>query len=113
MLWVGLAATAVLLLPGALLASTSAASWPPRSHDCFAKPGICGYPDPGDGSVGPLKRCARLRHMSSIVIRQAGYVLRDQDVSGSITVTAPNVTIEDVCVFANGHARAPAPQRSW
>lgn len=65
---------------------------------CFAHPGACGFPDPRAGNVGPTKPCAALRPSGSITITSTGERVHDRSVRGTITVEAPDVRIENVCV---------------
>jgi hypothetical protein len=48
------------------------------------------------------KACAALPASGSITASQAGETIADLHVLGTITVTAPGVAIDDVCVIANG-----------
>lgn len=69
---------------------------------CFASPGRCGYPDPRRQTVGPAQACRALTPSASITTSAARQTIQDLDVTGTITVNRPRVTIRNVCVTANG-----------
>jgi hypothetical protein len=75
---------------------------PPRSSNCFAAPGACGYPDPSYGTVGPSVPCSSLRPTGSMTVSNAGATISNLNIIGSLTVTAPNVHVTNVCVTTNG-----------
>jgi hypothetical protein len=77
----------------------------PHQRDCFADPGACGYPDPTANNVGPSTRCARLRRSGPRVLSRPGQVLRNVYVQGKIWVRAADVTIDNVCVVADGYGQ--------
>lgn len=77
----------------------------PRMRGCFAKPGACGYPDPTANNVGATTRCAKLRHYGSRVLSRPGETFRNAYISGKLTIRAPNVTVQNVCVVSNGFAQ--------
>jgi hypothetical protein len=72
------------------------------SH-CFAKPGACCYPDPAYHNVGATSACSSLTPSGSITVSTAGATIKDMNVTGQITISAPNVTLSNVCVTYNGH----------
>ena len=61
---------------------------------CFASPGSCGYPDPAYGNVG-VPRGTSLTKSGDRTVSRDGTVINGLDVSGSITVEASNVTIQN------------------
>ena len=69
-------------------------------RDCFASPGSCGYPDPAYGNVG-VPATTTLRPSGSVTVRTAGTVINGLHVTGSITVKANNVTIENSRIVCN------------
>ena len=73
----------------------------PPTGTCFQSPGACGYPDPADGTVG-VPAGTQLTASGSLVVKTAGTVIKDLNVSGSIEVSANNVTIEDTKVTVGG-----------
>ncbi len=77
---------ALLVIPSVAGAATS---------NCFASPNSCGYPDPTN--TGPS---GTLTPSGSITAATDGQTIEDKEVSGSITVTAANVTIRNVKVTA-------------
>ena len=72
---------------------------------CFSSPGRCGYPDPASRNVGASAPCRSLTPTGSIRAATLGQVIQNRNVAGTITVSAPGVTINNVCVTANGHGR--------
>ena len=68
---------------------------------CFASPGSCGYPDPAHGNVG-VPDGVHLTPSGSITISTAGAVISGLNVTGSITVRANNVTIQNSRITAGG-----------
>jgi hypothetical protein len=85
--------------PGA----TSRSQPQPRLRaNCFAAPGRCGYPDPQYGNVGARSACTSLTPSQSITASTRGQTIEALNVTGTITVTAPGVTIDNVCVTTNG-----------
>lgn len=68
---------------------------PSRTLHCFSDPAVCGYPAPSNtGARGSLTPSG------SITASTAGQVIEGKEVTGSIRVTAPNVTIRNVKVVA-------------
>ena len=80
---------------------------PPPSAGCFASPGACGYPDPAYGNVG-VPSGTTLRPSGDITVNTAGTVVTGLDVTGTITVKAPNVTIKNTRITVNGTGCGPA-----
>jgi hypothetical protein len=78
---------------------------PTRTRDCFSTPGACGYPDPAYGNVGPSAPCSSLIPSGSITASSPGQTIKGRNVTGTITVDASNVTIDNVCVTADGNAQ--------
>jgi hypothetical protein len=87
--------------------------------DCFASPGLCGFPDPafawdsvaawasGGGGVGPnngttATACSSLPAYGSITSNADGQTIENLNINGTITITNANVTLEDVCVTDDG-----------
>jgi fibronectin type 3 domain-containing protein len=67
----------------------------------MAHPGACGYPDPSYNNVG-VANCAALPASGSITASTAGQTIQNLNVTGTINITANNVTINNVCVTDNG-----------
>jgi len=64
---------------------------PTGTTHCYSSPHTCGYPDTTNtGASGSLTPSG------SITVSTNGSVVKDKEVSGSITVNASNVTIENV-----------------
>jgi hypothetical protein len=70
--------------------------------DCFAAPGACGYPDPGYGNVGATSDCSSLASSGGLNASKSGQVVQNLDIKGTLTISAPNVTVDNVCVTAAG-----------
>jgi hypothetical protein len=68
---------------------------PTQTSNCFASPSSCGFPSEATGA-----NVATLTPSGSITASTAGQVIENKDVTGQITVTAPNVTIRNVRVTA-------------
>ena len=68
---------------------------------CFARPGSCGYPDPAYGNVG-VPAGTNLTPSGSITVTTAGAVINGLNVSGSISVRANNVTIQNTKITTSG-----------
>jgi hypothetical protein len=77
----------------------------PHMRDCFADPGACGYPDPSANNVGAQTPCAKLRHSGVHVLSRPGQVLRNVSLTGKLYIVAPNVTVDNVCIVADGYAQ--------
>jgi hypothetical protein len=71
-------------------------------HGCFSAPGACGYPDPAYANVGPSTPCSSLAPSKSLTVLSDGQTIHDLNVTGTITIDAANVTIDNVCVTADG-----------
>jgi hypothetical protein len=69
---------------------------------CFPAPGTCGFPDPSYHNVGARSSCSSLPGSGPIRDSTPGSTISNLNVKGSVTVNAPNVTIENVCVTTNG-----------
>jgi hypothetical protein len=69
-----------------------------REHDCIADPPACGYPDVR--SVGVERGVALTPVDGSVTLSTPGQVYENKLVTGSITVTAPDVTIRNVRLVA-------------
>ena len=68
-----------------------------RWQAAFPSPGACGYPDPNYGNVG-VPAGTKLTSSGSITVSTPGTVINALDVSGTITVSADNVTIQNTRV---------------
>ena len=68
---------------------------PTRSLHCFASPSSCGFPDASTGAD-----TTGLTASGSITASTPGQVIQNKDVTGQITIAAPNVTIRNVRVTA-------------
>lgn len=91
-----------------------------RTRHCYGSPMACGFPDPAAGYpnaayVGPHNAkhsvsCGSLTPRRGVItVSRAGATLRNVDVSGRIVVTAPNVTLENLCVAWNGQGNNGSP----
>jgi hypothetical protein len=65
---------------------------------CFAEPHVCGFPDATNTGVPP----GTMLTPSGSVTLSAGQTLVAKDVTGSVDVTGPDVTIEDSVIHAGG-----------
>lgn len=72
----------------------------PIDGPCFASPGACGFPDPAYGNVG-VPSGTSLTPSGSITVTTNGAVVSGKDVTGTITVDANNVTIQNTRVNGN------------
>jgi hypothetical protein len=76
-------------------APDAAAARAPGPHEgCMPRPSACGYPDTTNTGVPRGTRLAALNGV--VTLDRPGEVLEDKQVTGSIVVTAPNVTIRNV-----------------
>jgi hypothetical protein len=75
---------------------------PPPGNGCMADPSVCGYPDVE--TTGLSNPSALTTVNGSVTLSTAGQVYQDKLVNGSITVTAPDVTIRNVKVVSGGWA---------
>jgi hypothetical protein len=87
--------------------STTTTTTPPATG-CFASPKACGLPDPAaaagtPGAVGPNAACSSLTPSGSVVASTAGATIQNLNITGTLSITAANVTVTNVCVSANGH----------
>jgi Domain of unknown function (DUF4082) len=82
----------------------------PGGTDCFATPGSCGYPDPAFANVGARSSCSSLPSSGSLTASTAGETIANLNISGSLTVKARNVTVNNVCITANGGGVAGSGQ---
>jgi hypothetical protein len=102
--------TALLALIGAAGGSAQVPQAPPfppvKQADCFKSPRQCGFPAP---STTGVPKGVTLKPSGSMTIDEAGTVVRGVDVSGTIQITADDVTIEDSRVTQTstcGHAES-------
>jgi Domain of unknown function (DUF4082) len=86
----------------ATVASSSAGSSGPET-DCFADPGSCGYPDPSYSNVGATSSCSSLPSSGSVTASTNGQTVQNLNITGTLTISAPNVTVNNVCVTASGN----------
>jgi hypothetical protein len=68
---------------------------------CFSSPGSCGYPDPAFGNMG-VPSGTTLTPSGNITVTTNGAVINGIDVTGTITVEANNVTIQNSRVTCTG-----------
>jgi hypothetical protein len=87
---------------GYLLYSSFAAT----QLNCFSSPGSCGYPDPAFNNVG-VPAGTTLTPSGSINVTTAGTIIDAKDVSGTIEVSADNVTIKNTRVTGVGGGCGP------
>jgi phage baseplate assembly protein gpV len=80
---------------------------PSRTSACFVDPGACGYPDPNAGNVG-VQAGTALTASGSISVTRPGTVIEGKDITGTVTVSADNVTIRDSRVTVNGAGCGPS-----
>jgi len=76
---------------------------PTQTLHCFADPAACGFPSPTTGA-----NLLTLTPSGSITASTSGQVIEGKDVTGQITVAAPNVTIRDVRVTATASGSGSA-----
>jgi hypothetical protein len=107
------AVTALAVLAAALLLSqgqstdrssgqapaANGAQAPRSGSHCFSSPHLCGYPDPTNTG---LPAGTSLTPSGSITASAPGRTISGRDVTGTIDVTANNVTIEDTRVTQTG-----------
>ena len=74
-----------------------------QTSHCFASPGSCGFPSEATGA-----NLSTLTPSGSITASTAGQVIENKDVTGQITVAAPNVTIRNVRVTATASGSGSA-----
>jgi hypothetical protein len=81
---------------------------PPRpTSACFPNHGACGYPDPNAGNVG-VPAGTTLTASGSITVTTPGTVIDGKDITGTVTVSADDVTIRDTRVTVNGAGCGPS-----
>jgi hypothetical protein len=68
----------------------------PRQVGCFAQPSRCGYPDATNTGVPPG---VSLSPSGSITVTDDGETVSEMQITGSVTVAADDVTIEDSRIF--------------
>ena len=73
---------------------------PPATKSCYGSPASCGFPDPKAGNVGT--ECAALKASGSLTINTAGETVEGLNISGTVTINAPNVTLTNDCIGAGG-----------
>lgn len=74
----------------------------PRTRTgCFSGPGACGYPDPKYGNVGAA-HCSEMQTTGSMILSSAGRVIANLNIIGKVYITAPDVTLKNVCVTYDG-----------
>jgi hypothetical protein len=74
-----------------------------QTSHCFASPASCGFPSEATGA-----NLSTLTPSGSITASTAGQVIENKDVTGQITVAAPNVTIRNVRVTATASGSGSA-----
>jgi hypothetical protein len=82
---------AILLSVAGLVAGQAATTSSASAAPCFPQPSSCGYPDATNTGVPAGTALAN----SGNVTLSSGQTMKAKDVTGSVTVTGPNVTIED------------------
>jgi hypothetical protein len=65
---------------------------------CFSEPHACGYPDASNTGV---PKGTELKPMGNVTLH-GGDTLSDAEVTGSVEITGPGVTIEDSVIHADG-----------
>jgi hypothetical protein len=70
---------------------------PTAGTNCMADPSVCGYPDVE--TAGVLPGVARQAVSGTVTLSTAGQVYENKTVTGSVVVTAPNVTIRNVKII--------------
>jgi hypothetical protein len=73
--------------------------------DCFNNPGACGYPDPAYANVGATSACNSLTASSSVNVTTGSETLSNLNINGTLTISAANVTVKNVCITDNGGAQ--------
>lgn len=82
---------------------------PPPPGSCFDAPGFCGYPTPATTGV---EAGHTLTNITGTVHPAAGEVRHDQRITGSVAISAANVTLENVEVVPPDNACTPAANES-
>jgi hypothetical protein len=93
--------SAFMLLVGTTVA-ISATSAHAQGLTCMPKPSACGFPDATNTGVAPGTALTPVN--GTVTLSAPGAVLENKLVTGSITVTAPNVTIRNVKLVATDPA---------
>src|SRR5262249_6150972 len=65
-----------------------------QQADCFASPGSCGYPDPAFHNVG-VPPGTTLTNSGSMTVSTDGAVIDGMNITGSVSIVANNVTIQN------------------
>jgi hypothetical protein len=90
---------------GGSVAAVSAASATvteaPAATGCFANPESCGYP----GTANTGANCSSLTPSGSVTASTPGQKVENLNITGTLTVAAAKVTINNVCVTTNGGAQ--------
>jgi hypothetical protein len=68
-----------------------------RHTNCVASPHSCGFPD----ATNTGANCSSLAPSGPITVTTGGAVIEGKNISGSITIQAPNVTIRNDCVTSS------------
>jgi hypothetical protein len=85
------------LVAAALLGALFTSAAPASAAACFAAPSSCGYPD---ASTAGVPAGTALTSSGSVTLG-SGQTLKGKDVTGTVNVTGPNVTIEDSKIHTN------------
>jgi hypothetical protein len=72
------------------------------ANGCFASPGACGLPDPSVHNVGATSACSSLTSSGTVTANKPGQTVSNLNINGRLLVSAPNVTISNVCVSYDG-----------
>jgi hypothetical protein len=72
------------------------------NSNCFSTPGACGYPDPNYGNVGATSPCSSLTPSGSVTASTSGQTVQNLNITGSLSIRAANVTVNNVCITENG-----------
>jgi hypothetical protein len=73
-----------------------------KTTGCFASPGACAYPDPNYHNVGAT--CSALKTSGSVTASTEGSTVEGLNITGTVTVRANNVKINNDCIATNGGA---------
>ncbi|HUC87315.1 MAG TPA: hypothetical protein VMR75_03285, partial [Candidatus Saccharimonadales bacterium] len=93
----------LVLAGGIVLLAASPSTVSPTN--CFSSPGSCGYPDPAYHNVGATSTCSSLTsEPNGYTASTAGETVQNMNITGSLTIAAPNVTVNNVCVTASGNS---------
>jgi hypothetical protein len=69
---------------------------------CFPSPGACGLPDPNAHNVGATSPCSSLTPSGTVTANRPSQTVSNLNVMGRLIISAPNVTVSNVCVTYNG-----------